>query len=140
MRKILFRGKRLDNGEWVYGDLIENQGRCFIYHATSETTIKDNDDNKISVVAVAVDLDTVGQFTGLPDKDGKEIFEGDIVNVSFGDNVVPLWVLFDCGSWCIREKCDETPHYLVSYTSNDNNVVVIGNIHDNPDLLEGGEE
>ena len=70
MRKILFRGKRLDNGEWVYGDLIENQGRCFIYHATSETTIKDNDDNKISVVAVAVDHDTVGQFTGLSDKDG----------------------------------------------------------------------
>ena len=43
MREIKFRGKRLDNGEWESGDLLENQGRNFIYHATSESTIEDND-------------------------------------------------------------------------------------------------
>lgn len=42
MKDIKFRGKRFDNGELVIGDLIENQGRSFIYHATSESTIEDN--------------------------------------------------------------------------------------------------
>ena len=68
MRKYKFRGKRADNGAWVYGDLIENQGRYFIYHATSETTIEDNDDSKITIIAVEVEFGTVGQFTGLLDR------------------------------------------------------------------------
>lgn len=132
-REIKFRGKRLDNGEWAYGSLLQEQ----INGATCECIIIDH---IYARERKQIKVGTCGQYTGLQDRNGKEIFEGDIVNVSFGDNVVPLWVLFDCGSWCIREKCDETPHYLASYTSNDNNVVVIGNIHDNPDLLEGGEE
>lgn len=132
-REIKFRGKRLDNGEWAYGSLLQEQ----INGATCECIIIDH---IYARERKQIKVGTCGQYTGLQDRNGKEIFEGDIVNVSFGDNVVPLWVLFDCGSWCIREKCDKTPHYLASYTSNDNNVVVIGNIHDNPDLLEGGEE
>lgn len=52
MREIKFRGRRLDNGKWESGDLLENQGRNFIYHATSESTIEDNDDGRIVVVAV----------------------------------------------------------------------------------------
>ena len=76
MRDILFRGKRLDNGEWMCGDLIENQGRYFIYHAMSETTIEDNDDGRIVVAAVEVDPDTVGQYTGLKEKNGKKDFRG----------------------------------------------------------------
>ena len=71
MREILCRGKRLDNGVWEYGDLIENQGRFFIYHATSETTIEDNDDGRIVVAAVEIDPDTVAQYTGMKDNNGK---------------------------------------------------------------------
>lgn len=52
----------------MYGDLIENQGRFFIYHASSENTIEDNENGRIVVAAVEVDPATVGQYTGLKDK------------------------------------------------------------------------
>ena len=78
MRDGKFRGKRLDNRKWEYGDLIENQGRFFIYHATSETTIEDNDDGRIVVAAVEVDPNTVGQYPGLQDMNGKDIWTDDI--------------------------------------------------------------
>lgn len=66
MKDIKFRGKRFDNGELVIGDLIENQGRSFIYHATSESTIEDNADGRTVIVIVVVEVDpaTVEQYIG----------------------------------------------------------------------------
>ena len=49
----------------MYGDLIENQGRYFIYHASSENTIEDNEDGRIVVAALEVDPNTIGQLTGM---------------------------------------------------------------------------
>ena len=130
-RQIKFRGKSLDTGEWVYGDLIENQGRYFIYHATSETTLQDNDVN-IVVIAVAVDPDTIGQYTGLKDRNGKEIYEGDTVGYRFTDSSSVtgkvVWWVARCGFYF---RTRENDYYELT-----EHCQVIDIIHDNPELLE----
>lgn len=77
-----FRGKRLRDKQWVVGDLIENQGRYFIYHATSETTLADNADGLITVVAEEVDLATVGGYWR--SVNGFDLFAGDIFRINVG--------------------------------------------------------
>lgn len=132
MREIKFRGKRTDTGEWVYGDLIENQGRFFIYHATSETTLKD-EDNSIVVLAEQVNPDTVGQFTGLTDSDGTEIYEGDIFQVKAYEPRFEVY--FKNGVFEYRQIGSSNRPFPLRRIHFDS--FIIGNIHDNPELLEG---
>lgn len=136
MRHIIFRGKRLDNEAWVYGDLIENQGRYFIYHAMSETTIEDNDDGRIVVAAVEVDPDTVGQYTGLKDRAGEMIWEGDIMSLvtEFGDTIIRE-IRFIDGAFCVIGEQEDDLHGL-SWAVEMCDGIVGDNIHDNPDLLK----
>ena len=147
MRNIIFRGKRLDNGEWMYGDLIENQGRFFIYHATSETTIECNDDRRIIVAAFEVDPATVGQYTGLKDRYGDRIWEGDVFKEDDSGIVrsvfrVPGGLAFEDNpvSFGYDHRAPVYPYSSIAEMQNASWLSqcceVIGNIHDHPDLLK----
>lgn len=130
-REILFRGKRLDSGEWVYGDLLHG----------SSTRIGRLTAPKQYPLA-EVDPDTVGQYTGLTDKNGTKIFEGDMVNTCWdGVNDEPGIVRFRDAAYQVDLVADEkNGQYLDFYHDIDSQLEVIGNIHDNPELMKGGKQ
>lgn len=116
MREIIFRGKDIVNGEWHYGYYVRRFDDCIIYSG-----VLPND-------YVIVKPETVGQYTGLTDKNGKEVFEGDIARVFDGEyiNGVVGYSL-EYGAFVI----DNTS---LLYCLPD--VKIIGNVYDNPELLE----
>lgn len=133
-REIRFRGKRADNGEWAYGDLEYNR-------AKSIARIHSYDDNGNYIGQNVVDESTVGQFTGLKDCNGKEIYEGDIL--SLDDWIKPCEVIWnnEVASFKIRYIVEDgfcTPKDSLGYWVQDHkdSVCVIGNVYDNSDLLK----
>ena len=130
MREILFRGKRTDNGEWIYGDLIQNVDCLKIRE--QEKSIK-----KITK-SYEVDLETVGQFTGLLDKNGKKIFEGDIVlGLFLFDMSINAVVKFRDGAFGLEWRRGEIIEFNAFTSLCNITYEIIGNIYDNPELLEG---
>lgn len=139
MREILFRGKRVDNGKWIEGSLSTEYYKecgCVMVSPTSDDCFK-------------VDPETVGQYTGLTDKNGKQIFEGDILGAKHPKQMkaVPCLVkygeykdedgLSDCRylGFCLQalgKYCS-----ILTPLSDGIEYEVIGNIYDNPELLEG---
>jgi len=154
MREILFRGKRLDNGEWVSsGNFIRfdpEEGKELVFiPAMHERCVCAHDDNdNITAFETGmfykVDLDTVGQYTGLKDKKGRKIFEGDIIkendvihNGELQYEGLFFAVVYANGCWfAIRNnRVGERKAMFLGGCCDVSEV--IGNIHDNPELLEG---
>jgi len=140
-REILFRGKRMDNGKWEEGFLVVannvlNRGKAYILPTVSDFSYGDNGDRIRIGCFVEVDPATVGQYTGLTDKNGVKIFEGDICTVNGKTGVFFVnWsqdeAMFIIDGYSLTIDFDNVyPHELE----------VIGNIHDNPKLLENGDE
>ena len=129
MREILFRGKRLDNGAWETGSLVIVRMDCH----DAQYYIAD----KMTGYHTPVDPSTVGQYTGMKDKNGKRIFEGDIAKVLQGKDKDIAYVGFENGAFMLYPKTGNIyERTLWSYWYNDWDVEVIGNITDNPELLE----
>ncbi len=136
MREILFRGKT-NNGEWVFGDF---------YKWLKATYIMKNNLDSLGKTNILVIPETVGQYTGLTDKNGTKIFEGDILK-PFDEMIVVLWTeLFNTLALKVYVEYTEKKRgkeiketrtgwaMLNDYSLSD--AEVIGNIHDNPELLE----
>ena len=151
MREILFRGFHKDengkqkvfvngewiNGEWVYGYPVidtgdcslKAEGKCFCPHDGTSIFFWDDDFHEYTDCAIVPE--TVGQYTGLTDKNGAKIFEGDIIS-------------FECSGCALITWDDDDARFVILYDENDKtdfsafwgkDVEIIGNIHDNPELL-----
>lgn len=141
MREILFRGKRTDNGEWVYGDFCHPCNIVFVEIGYDE--VLGQSDVPI-IHDYGVIPETVGQCTGLVDKNGKKVFEGDIGKYKQTDgakrNGKPIIctgkvVYFaNTASYAVDSKDECRVRYIDYFPIK--HFEIIGNIHDNPELLE----
>ena len=136
--RYLFRGKRIDNGEWVIGNRIDDgvTGQVFIHAVGNSVNESDKvgEEGCLQFVAFEVAPSTICQCTGLKDKNGKLIWENDIV--SYCDCTKEDYVI----AWEQNKACFEYQEYSCSMMNFDElsgcEVEVIGNIFDNPELLE----
>ncbi len=127
MREIEFRGKQITTGKWLYGDLMHDSEKgCYIYPIDAEGLYKKN----------KVIPETVGQYTGQKDRNGKKIYEGDIIkgiNLTEFVGVVEYDEVNPC--FCIKIKDYCTPEYDFVKCGN-MELEVIGNVHDNFTLMK----
>lgn len=131
MREILFRGKRVDNDEWIEGFFAKSGDKTFI--------LIDSDIAFGYVTMKEVLSETIGQYTGLTDKNGKKIFEGDIVELTYYTLPEERKVMAE-----VAYEEESAAFVLYSFGTENKGICgeicntnkVIGNIHDNPEMLE----
>ena len=138
MKIIKFRGKQINIDEWVYGHLFygkNEQGQDEAFIVSLDYYCRDGLIDLNTCASWQVDIETVGQYTGLKDKNGKEIYEGDIVKALIS------------GRWFVGKVVYEHSGFTIDVTSNkelefgrrgiiEHWTEIIGNVFDNPDLLK----
>lgn len=135
--RYLFKSKRLDNGEWVEGALFNGESHCII---GQEIKFSPYAEHECKIVGHEVDRDTICQCTGLKDKNGKLIWENDIVRDEQGNFYKAFWQNnYYQFSWV----CVKTDVFLIGtkwdlWSIKSFEIEVIGNKFDNPELLEVG--
>ncbi|MBQ8279737.1 MAG: hypothetical protein IJZ23_07845 [Roseburia sp.] len=141
MREIIFRAKRVDNGEWVEGFyfcMVHDDGR-HVHHFIMPLGADLNLETPIEKIQVEVDVKTTCQYTGLTDKNGNKIWENDIVKA---------WSEGQCAIGHVKQRIDGhwimypawqngEMWYLLPNDDGRTTVEIVGNIFDNADLLEG---
>lgn len=145
MREILFRGKRIYDGKWIYGNLVVDKSlephivpRDFFFEDGHHLVYDDETDNPVFIFK-----DSVGQYTGLTDNHLKHIFEWDVIKIPWGDGYQNRVVIFENGMFNARSKPDSYGGFfsvsLCSFAGFDGpkmHCEVVGNVFDNPDLLK----
>ena len=146
-REILFKAKRKDNGKWVEGYYVYCRKRHYILPLLNEAIGYDEREDEW----IEIEPDTICLFTGLSDKNGKKIWENDIVRYTFDyssetatenglkERISSVFWSKWRGSWSVyadERKGKGMNNDLFKYARNGNTVEVIGNIFDNPELLE----
>jgi uncharacterized phage protein (TIGR01671 family) len=140
MRDIKFRGKTCHSDEWRYGSLItmEDEDSVHIVEPKSQDIVQDGHHlRQDSDRPTWVIPKTVGQYTGYTDKNGSEIYAGDIVVDENRQTAYVAWLPQECGFVLVYEKYDSRLGHRNrgSGYSFDENLEIISNIHDNPDLV-----
>ena len=154
-RKILFRAKRLDNGEWVEGYVFDDgmvSDKRYFIGGLAIVPYKGGACDEWSIVGsdyVEVDSDTICQYTGLTDKNGNKIWENDIVKYHFGEKYAPI--KYGTYQNCFDSRTASHVGFFVDWPDDDYlrkdfgywtdmvKTEIVGNIFDNPELLKKGE-
>lgn len=140
MREILFRGKRLDNGELVEGAFLNDRnGAFYICPAVSDISYGDSGTRRRIGCWHKVDPSTVGQYTGLKDKNGNRIFEWDVIKRFWLGAEIIYCVRYD-GEYAQFIGNSMNKSGFTTFDNDGEMFEVIGNIHDNPELWKGGDE
>lgn len=119
MRKIKFRGQRQSDSKWIYGDLLQPTELCDIYEISDCESV---DGSRYDVIK-----DTIGQYIGIEDKNGKEIYEGDIINIEYPETTIEKAVVECLGTSFYGSAIGDTWELDGYYE-----IEVIGNLWDNP--------
>ena len=129
MRKIKFRGQRQSDNKWIYGDLLHPNDFVNVYEISDCNTF---DGSRYDVIE-----DTIGQFTGLHDKNGKEIYEGDVVEITYKGEEDIGKIIYEYNGFTVDVMNMNKPYGRVDLIAR--YIEVIGNIYENSNLLKGAD-